>query len=131
MQKNWVIKGRERDFHLYGFAVEHETLAPKLLAVYTSDCTIDRLLRSARDAKKTKDLARNLSTLELTPQAIAEAHSNPKYSSWEPKSKLLMLLALKQDLEAKGLKDQSSEVEKLTHCFRPDDTLVDPWEFHE
>jgi hypothetical protein len=127
-------EARQGDFRLYGFAVEHETLAPKLLGVYNSDCTRDMLLQSAK-GEKVKDPARKLSSLELTPQAIAEAFSSSQYPSWEPKSKLVILLALKQDLEAKGMKDQSLEVEKLMDYFKPD-TLPgkepdDPWKLHE
>jgi hypothetical protein len=120
---------KQGDFHLYGFAVEYETLAPKLLAIYNSDCSIDTLIRSAK-GKNVKDPARNLSSVELTPRAIAAAYSNPNYLSWEPKSKLLMLLALKQDLEEKGMNNQCLEVEKLIDRFKPGDQPVDPWEFH-
>lgn len=124
---------RQGDFRLYGFASEHETLAPKLLAVYNSDCTLDTLLQSARDPEKTKDPARALSSVKLTPDAIAEAYSNPHYSSWEPKSKLIALLALKQDLETKGIKDQYLEVEKMIECFKRDsassELSPDPWKF--
>lgn len=112
-------KARQGDFRLYGFAVEHETLAPKLLAVYNADCTIDTLLRSAK-GENVKDPARSLDKVELTPHAIAEAFSHPKYSSWEPKSKLVILLALKHDLDTKELKAQSMEVEKLVDLFKPD-----------
>jgi hypothetical protein len=119
---------RQGDFRLYGFAVEYQTLGPKLLAVYNSDRTIDELLRSAR-GKDVKDPARDLSSVELTPRAISEACSNATYASWEPKSKLLMLLALKQDLEATGTHDQSLEIAKLTNRFRIADAPVDPWEY--
>jgi len=53
----------------------------------------------------------------------------PKYASWEPKAKLLILLALKQDLEATGKYDQSLEVAKLTERFKIEDEPVDPWEY--
>lgn len=119
---------RPGDFCLYGFAVEYQTLAPKLLAVYTSDRTIDELLRSAR-GKDVKDPARALSSIELTPSAIVEAFSNGKYPSWEPKSKLLVLLALKQDMETTGQQSKSMEIEKLIDRFKLDDTPVDLWEY--
>ncbi len=120
---------RQGDFCLYGFAVEYQTLAPKLLAVYNSDRTIEELLRSAK-SQEAKDPARDVSSIELTPRAIAEAFASTKYSSWEPKSKLLILLALKQDLEAIGKQDQSFEIEKLTDRFKLGEEPVDPWEFH-
>ncbi len=40
-------EARQENFRLYGFAVEYETLAPKLLVVYNADCTIATLLESA------------------------------------------------------------------------------------
>ncbi len=115
------------DFCLYGFAVEYQTLAPKLLAVYNSELTLDELLRSANE-KGVKDPARRLASIELTPSAIAEAFSNGKYPFWEPKSKLLVLLALKQDLETTGNYEQSLEIARLTNRFKIDDVPVDPWE---
>ncbi len=116
------------DFCLYGFAVEYQTLAPKLLAVYNSELTLDKLLRSANE-KGVKDPARRLASIELTPFAIAEAFSNGKYPFWEPKSKLLVLLALKQDLETTGNYEQSLEIARLTNRFKIDDVPVDPWEY--
>ena len=103
-------EAQQENFCLYGFAVEYETLAPKLLVVYHANCTIATLLESA---KKAKDRARELSSLELTPHAIAKACSSSRYSSWGPTSKLIMLLALRQDLMAKGREDQSSEITGL------------------
>jgi len=119
---------RQGDFRLYGFAVEYQTLGPKLLAVYNSDRTIEELLRTAR-GKDVKDPARDLDSVDMTPRAIEEAFSSTKYASWEPKSKLLILLALKQNLEATGKYDQSLEIEKLTERFKIDDAPVDPWEY--
>ncbi|MBV9688911.1 MAG: hypothetical protein JO202_04285 [Ktedonobacteraceae bacterium] len=119
-------KARQEDFRLYGFAVEYETLAPKLLGVYNADCTIATLLESA---KKAKDRARELSRLELTPRALAEACSSSRYSSWGPTSKLAMLLALRQDLMAKGIEDQSVAITGLIDCFEPE--LADPWTCYE
>src|SRR6266702_1473410 len=119
---------RQENFHLYGFAVEYETLAPKLIGVYHADCTIATLLESA---KKAKDRARELSSLELTPHAIAKACSSAHYSSWGPTSKLVMLLALKQDFMAKGREDQGSEMRRLLDCFEPKEDLADPWKLHE
>src|SRR5205085_8474429 len=74
-------EAQQENFCLYGFAVEYETLAPKLLVVYHANCTIATLLESA---KKAKDRARELSSLELTPRAIAKACSSSRYSSWGP-----------------------------------------------
>src|SRR5581483_7700084 len=116
------------DFCLYGFAVEYQTLAPKLLAVYHSDLTLDELLQSASGIG-VKDPARRLSSIALTPSAIAAAFSNGKYPCWEPKAKLLVLLALKQDLEATGNYEQSLEIARLTDRFRIDDTPDDPWRY--
>ncbi len=121
-------EARQENFRLYGFAVEYETLAPKLLVVYNADCTIATLLESAKHAK---DRARELSSLELTPHAIAKACSSSRYSSWGPTSKLVMLLALKQDFIARGKKDQSSEMIGLIDCFEPKEELADPWQLHE
>ncbi len=117
-------EARQENFRLYGFAVEYETLAPKLIGVYHADCTIATLLESA---KKAKDRARELSSLELTPHAIAKACSSAHYSSWGPTSKLVMLLALKQDFMAKGREDQGSEMRRLLDCFEPKEDLADPW----
>jgi hypothetical protein len=121
-------KAKKENFRLYGFAVEYETLAPKLLVVYNADCTIATLLESA---KKAKDRARELSILELTPHAIAEACPSSHYTSWGPTSKLVMLLALRQDFMAKGMEDQSSEITGLIDCFEPKKELADPWKVHE
>jgi transcriptional regulator with XRE-family HTH domain len=121
-------QARQEHFRLYGFAVEYETLAPKLLVVYHADCTIATLLESA---KKARDRARELSSLELTPSALAQACSSSHYSSWGPTSKLVMLLALKQDFMAKGREDQSSEMRGLLDCFEPKKELADAWKFHE
>src|SRR6266487_3225286 len=121
-------EAQQENFCLYGFAVEYETLAPKLLVVYHANCTIATLLESA---KKAKDRARELSSLELTPHAIAKACSSSRYSSWGPTSKLVMLLALRQDFMAKGREDQSSEITGLIDCFEPKKELADPWKLHE
>jgi hypothetical protein len=117
---------RPGNFRLYGFAIEYQTLAPKLLAVYNADRTIEELLQSARG--NVKDPARNLSSIALTPRAITEAFSHARYASWEPKAKLLILLALKQDLEATGHYEQSLEVTRLTERFKIEDVPVDPWD---
>jgi DNA-binding XRE family transcriptional regulator len=114
---------RQEDFRLYGFAVEYETLAPKLLVVYQSDCPIAALLEHAR---KAKDRARELTGLKLTPSALVEACSSSRYSSWGPTSKLVMLLALRQDCTAKGMEDQSMEITRLIDTFEPGEELIDP-----
>ncbi len=120
-------EAQPEDFRLYGFAVEYETLAPKLLVVYHANCTIATLVECAR---KARDRARELSSLELTPSAIAEACSSSRYSSWGPTSKLVMLLALRQDLLTKGMKDQESAIAELIDSFEPKE-CTDPWKLHE
>lgn len=120
-------EARPEDFLVYGFAVEYETLAPKLLVVYHADCTIATLVECAR---KARDRARELSSLALTPQAIAKACANSRYSSWGPTSKLVMLLALRQDLLAQGISDQESAIAELIDSFEPEE-LVDLWQLHE
>ncbi len=119
---------RQENFLLYGFAVEYETLAPKLLVVYNADCTIKTLLESAR---KASDRARELSRLELQPHTIAEAISSSRYPSWGPTSKLVMLLALKQDLASRGIEEQAFEITELVDSFEPQKVFSDPWQFHE
>lgn len=114
---------RPENFCLYGFAIEYETLAPKLLVVYNADCTIATLLENA---KRAKDRARELISLELTPHAIAEACSSLRYPSWGPTSKLVMLLALQQDLLAKGMEKQGAAIRELIDAFEPKD-IADPW----
>jgi DNA-binding XRE family transcriptional regulator len=121
-------EARQENFRLYGFAVEYETLAPKLLVVCHTNCAIAELLESA---KKARDRARELSSLELIPRALAEACSNSHYSSWGPTSKLVMLLALRQDLIAKEMEEQGTEITRLIDCFEPEKELADPWKFHE
>jgi len=116
-------EARPENFCLYGFAVEYETLAPKLLVVYNADCPIATLLENAR---KAKDRARELFNLELTPHAIAEACSSLRYASWGPTSKLVMLLALQQDLLTKGMEKQGSAIGELIDCFEPKE-IADPW----
>jgi hypothetical protein len=39
---------RAGHFRLYGFAIEYQTLAPRLLAVYNADRTIEELVLRAR-----------------------------------------------------------------------------------
>ncbi|MBA2285643.1 MAG: helix-turn-helix transcriptional regulator [Ktedonobacteraceae bacterium] len=121
-------EARQDDFRVYGFAVEYETLAPKLLVVYNANCTIAALLESARQAK---DRASDLSSLELTPHAIAEACSNARYPSWGPTSKLVMLLALRQDFMTNGKGDAASAITRLVDCFEPKKELADPWKIDE
>lgn len=120
-------EARPEDFLLYGFAVEYETLAPKLLVVYHADCTIATLIEYAR---KARDRARELSSLALTPQAISKACASPRYSSWGPTSKLVMLLALRQNLLARGMSEQESAIAELINSFEPEE-FVDLWKLHE
>ena len=121
-------EARQEHFRLYRFAVEYETLAPKLLVVCQANCTIAKLLESAKQAR---DRARELSSLELTPRALAEACSNAHYSSWGPTSKLVMLLALRQDLIEKEMEDQGTAITRLLDCFEPENELADSWKFHQ
>ncbi len=120
-------EARPEDFLLYGFAVEYETLAPKLLVVYHADCTIATLIENAR---KARDRARELSSLALTPQAIAKACTSSRYTSWGPTSKLVMLLALRQDLLAKGMTEEESAIAEMIDRFEPEEP-VDIWELHQ
>jgi hypothetical protein len=122
-------EARQKDFRLYGFAVEYETLAPKLLVVYNSDLSIDELLKKAERAA---DHARELDKVKLEPNAIASICS--RYSSWGPTSKLVMLLALKQDLELQNKGDWDTEVEELkniTNVFDLGDKPTDDWKMHK
>jgi hypothetical protein len=84
---------RPRDFLLFGFAAEFLTLAPKLMAVYFSDAPMSKLLKCA---KKARDRAAELRTINLTIDGVASALSDPQYESWGPTSKLALLLALIQ-----------------------------------
>lgn len=121
-------EARPEDFLLYGFAAEYETLAPKLLVVYHADCTIATLIEHAR---KAKDRARELSSLALTPHAIAKACTSSRYTSWGPTSKLVMLLALRQDLLAKGIsEEEESAIAELIDRFEPEEP-VDIWQLHQ
>jgi transcriptional regulator with XRE-family HTH domain len=120
-------EARPEDFLLYGFAVEYETLAPKLLVVYHADCPITTLIEHAR---KARDRARELSSLALTPQTIAKACTSSRYTSWGPTSKLVMLLALRQDLLAKGMLEEESVIAELIDRFEPEKS-VDIWELHQ
>ena len=118
-------EARQKDFHLYGFAVEYETLAPKLLVVYTSDLSIDELTRKAERAA---DHARELDRVKLEPGAITAICS--RYTSWGPTSKLVMLLALKQELEFQNKGTLHAEIEALNRvitAFEVDSTLIDHW----
>lgn len=118
-------EARQRDFRLYGFAVEYETLAPKLLVVYNSELPIDELIKRA---EKAADHARELDKVKLGSDAITSVCS--RYSSWGPTSKLVMLLALKQDLELQNKGDLENEIEelkKITDAFEIDDAPTDDW----
>ena len=79
------------NYRIHGFAIERQTLAPKLLAVYRSNEDIDTLLHSASLAR---DGARAVEAVELTPQGVTSAFKDPRYGSWGPTSKLSTMLAL-------------------------------------
>lgn len=92
---------KESDFKIYGFAVEYETLAPKLLAVYSSDLPIDVLINgSIRD--ETDDPAQTAKGIELTPDNITDALCDPErvLKGWSPCSKLAMMIALCQTVDS-------------------------------
>ncbi len=81
------FKAQEKDFRLYGFAVEYYSLAPKLVVVYNSDRRINDLLDSADEAT---DPARNLGSMKLTLDIIRKACLRPPVRI----QMLLMLLML-------------------------------------
>jgi|GEM_PF-4495610 len=81
----------EEDFRLFGFAVEYRTLAPKLLVVYRSDASIERLMEGALSSA---DRSPNVGYVKLTPHDVARVCVDPKYPTWGPTSKLVMMLAL-------------------------------------
>jgi len=82
---------KDKDFTLFGFAVELHTLAPKLLVVYKSDLALEELIVRARFAE---DYASSLSSCELSPVGVAHTLRNSKFKSWGPTSKLALMLAL-------------------------------------
>lgn len=88
-------KGKIRDFTIHGFAIERPTLAPKLLALYRSDATIEMLMEGALRAK---DYACYVDKVELSATAIAKVACEAYYREWGPTSKLTMMLALTADL---------------------------------
>lgn len=96
------------DFRLYGFAIERQTLAPKMLVVYESKVQTDALLKGAKEAR---DRSPEVSSIELTPQGVAEALANPRYQTWGPTSKLALMLALTQGTSSES--ERSSMISEV------------------
>jgi DNA-binding XRE family transcriptional regulator len=97
------FKARASDFAIYGFAVEHQTLAPKLIVVYTSDADIDilceggknRTITWGRKRKKVEtDWSPDVRAIKLNPIEIAKAFR--RFPDWGPTSRLTLMLALRQ-----------------------------------
>jgi hypothetical protein len=99
-------------YRVFGFAIERQTLAPKLLAVYRSSATIDTLLEGASVAK---DSARSVAAIELTPEGIASAFTDSRYAAWGPTSKLSVMLALTQ--HATSLEERQLLVAQVRECM--------------
>jgi hypothetical protein len=96
---------RATDFTVYGFAVEHRTLAPKLLVVYRSDLEIEQLSQGARGAI---DRSAHTDRVELSAAGVARAVTSAKFPTWGPTSKLVMMLALTQ-----GVRDEKHRGELI------------------
>lgn len=101
-------KARPSDFSIFGFAVEFETLAPKLLVLYRSDADIGTLLRGA---KSSKDWSPDVESVEISPDGIAQAVTSlDRFPKWGPTSKLTLMLALKAS--AKSFEEEAWLIEK-------------------
>jgi hypothetical protein len=101
----------EEDFHLYGFAVEYRTLAPKLLVVYRSSVDIQYLIERAKSAK---DKAPKMNRIKLVPEEIVRAATSLEYPTWGPTSKLAMVLAL---IENRDESIKSELLEQIGRCL--------------
>lgn len=89
-------KSQAPDFRLYGFAVERETLAPKLLVLCRLAASIDELMDGAMLAE---DPALSVAKVKLSPTAIARVVCDTdRFRTWGPTSKLTMMLAITADL---------------------------------
>lgn len=87
---------QKQDFSLFGFAIEYQTLAPKMLVIYNSDLPIDVLQEGALYAK---DSARDVDMIELSVEGVASiCRKNTKYQYWGPTSRLVAVLALMNSL---------------------------------
>jgi hypothetical protein len=84
---------KDADFTLSGFAVEHATLAPKLLVVYSSDAASDDLVRIGSDAGLV-DGAKRVASVSLSDDGLAEAFAEgSRFAKWSPLSKLAAVVA--------------------------------------
>jgi transcriptional regulator with XRE-family HTH domain len=100
-------KARACDFAIYGFAIEHQTLAPKLLVLYTSDADIEVLCeggkkktmkRGRERSKGAADWSPDVRAIKLNPREIATALR--RFSDWGPTSRLTLMLALQQTADS-------------------------------
>jgi hypothetical protein len=83
-------------FSVFGFAVEYESLAPKLILLHYSDRSHVELMKGMQDARRTADWSPLADAVPLTPKAIAESVLSKQDEGWGPTSKLCMWLALMQ-----------------------------------
>ena len=104
------FQAKTSDFGLYGFAIEYETLAPKLLVVYKSDLSIDAIKEGAMCAK---DGARDVSDIDLSIDGVASiCRKNEKYPYWGPTSRLVAVLSLLQ-FKTKNEKEVNDILKRL------------------
>jgi len=98
---------RPNDFAIYGFAIEHQTLAPKLLVIYTSDVDIEVLCEGGKRKKSKKgqdvktvapDWSPDVRSIKLNPQEIAMALK--RFPDWGPTSRLTLMLALRHNADS-------------------------------
>lgn len=94
---------KAKDFTIHGFAVEYQSLAPKLLVLYRSDAGIDLLREGATTDKgeqrekgkpSATDFAQDARAIKLNPQEIAKALK--QHPRWGPTSRLVLMLALER-----------------------------------
>jgi len=107
---------RIEDFTVHGFALERLTLAPKLLVLYRSEATIDRLMDGALHCD---DYAYDVDNVPLNATAIARVACEPYYRTWGPTSKLTMMLALTACLDLSESRTEIRKVKDLVRSLRP------------
>jgi hypothetical protein len=114
---------RPSDFTIYGFAIEHQTLAPKLLVLYTSDADIEVLCEGGTEKKNgnssgqkisPQDWSPDVRSIKLDPQEIATALK--RFPKWGPTSRLTLMLALKHS--AKSAEEHLALVEEVNSLMR-------------
>lgn len=86
-------KAQEEDFKIYGFAIESQTLSPKMIVVYNANIKMESLIKLAENAE---DRSPSLHAVNLNSNEIKSLFTNPKFESWGPTSKLALTLALIQ-----------------------------------